>query len=163
MCRFERVAELLIIDMVHIKCNIQTEILSPKTKYAVYLVFGTTQISHGLDSEFKGSVRFVAENGSFINKYGYDIWSVYLTAPKQGISNGERNRMTRKKEVDFSFYPNQRMDGWKEIFLGEFFNNDDEHKNGQIEIQFYEKYKGGFKTGLIIEGIEIRPFFLDGS
>lgn len=159
MCRFEHVAELLTTDMLHIKCNVQTEILSPKTKYAVYLVFGTKQMNYGLDSEFKGSVRFVSENVSIVNKYGYDIWSVCLTTRKQGISN----RMRRKKEVDFSFYPKQRMDGWKEIFLGEFFNNDDELKNGEIEIQLYEKGKGVLKTGLIIEGIEIRPFFLDGS
>lgn len=163
MCRFEQVAKLLTIGMLRIKCNIQTEILSPKTKYAVYLVFEMTENSYGFDSEFKGSVRFVPESGNN-NNYGYDIWSVYLTTPKQGIGIGNANenggRMMRKKELNSSFYPKKRIiDGWKEIFLGEFFNNN----NGEIEIQLYEKRKGVFKSGLVIEGIEIRPSLLDVS
>ncbi|RWR96599.1 putative F-box protein PP2-B12 [Cinnamomum micranthum f. kanehirae] len=50
--------------------------------------------------------------------------------------------------------PQARSDGWMEIEMGEFFN--DEGEEGDIEMSLME-VKGGQKSGLIVEGIEMRP------
>ena len=42
-----------------------------------------------------------------------------------------------------------------EIELGEFFN--DLGDDGEVEIQLNETQQGHWKTGLIVEGIELRP------
>lgn len=52
-------------------------------------------------------------------------------------------------------YPQQRSDGWIEVELGEFFV-----KRGQdveLEISLTEVKEGNWKSGLVVEGIEIRP------
>ncbi|XXG42775.1 hypothetical protein AAC387_Pa01g2967 [Persea americana] len=50
--------------------------------------------------------------------------------------------------------PLSRSDGWMEMVMGEFFN--DEGEEGDVEITFMEIKGGRWKSRLIIEGIEIR-------
>uniref|UniRef100_A0A7N2MKA4 F-box domain-containing protein n=1 Tax=Quercus lobata TaxID=97700 RepID=A0A7N2MKA4_QUELO len=52
-------------------------------------------------------------------------------------------------------HPKQREDGWLEIELGQFFNEGGE--NDELQIRLTEVEAGNVKTGLIVEGIEIRP------
>ncbi|KAL3506353.1 hypothetical protein ACH5RR_031735 [Cinchona calisaya] len=49
--------------------------------------------------------------------------------------------------------PHERNDGWLEVFLGEFFNDEGE---GEIEMQLSETKILNWKRGLIVEGIELR-------
>ncbi|GLT87615.1 hypothetical protein SLE2022_056920 [Rubroshorea leprosula] len=51
-------------------------------------------------------------------------------------------------------YPIERGDGWLELDLGEFFIEGGE--DGQLEIRIFH-FNGSWKSGVIIEGIEIRP------
>ncbi|GLT87702.1 hypothetical protein SLE2022_057680 [Rubroshorea leprosula] len=51
-------------------------------------------------------------------------------------------------------YPIERGDGWLELELGEFFIEGGE--DGQLEIRIFH-FNGSWKSGVIIEGIEIRP------
>ncbi|KAJ8616101.1 hypothetical protein MRB53_035473 [Persea americana] len=51
--------------------------------------------------------------------------------------------------------PQERSDGWMEIEMGAFFN--DEGDEGEVEMNFKHVMGGHWKRGLIVEGIEIRP------
>ncbi|GLT28420.1 hypothetical protein SLA2020_033550 [Shorea laevis] len=48
----------------------------------------------------------------------------------------------------------ERGDGWLELELDEFFNEGGE--DGKLEIWIF-RFNGHWKSGVIIEGIEIRP------
>lgn len=52
-------------------------------------------------------------------------------------------------------YPEERGDGWLEIGLGEFFWEGG--CDGEMEVRFMEVKQLSWKSGLIIQGIEIRP------
>ncbi|KAK8960545.1 putative F-box protein PP2-B8 [Platanthera guangdongensis] len=51
--------------------------------------------------------------------------------------------------------PRPRADGWKEILLGEFCN--EEGDDGEVGMALMEIKGGNWKRGLIVQGIEIRP------
>ncbi|XP_020599127.1 putative F-box protein PP2-B12 [Phalaenopsis equestris] len=51
--------------------------------------------------------------------------------------------------------PQLRQDGWMEILLGEFYNEDGD--DGEVVMSFLEIKGGHWKSGLIVQGIEIRP------
>ncbi|CAI9778246.1 unnamed protein product [Fraxinus pennsylvanica] len=145
--RFAEVAELLSVCWLDIHGKMQTRMLSLKTKYAAYLVFKLLENSYGFDSPSKASVKLVL----------------------QGIEHveGENNTVYFKKptlrggswiEVVQSIYgrmPKKRKDTWMEIELGEYFN--DEGDEGDIQMQLLETGLLHLKHGLIIEGIELRP------
>lgn len=48
-----------------------------------------------------------------------------------------------------------RVDGWLEIELGEYYVGFDEED--QLEMSVLETREGGWKGGIIVQGIEIRP------
>ncbi|KAG6382515.1 hypothetical protein SASPL_157819 [Salvia splendens] len=52
-------------------------------------------------------------------------------------------------------YPKQRGDGWMEVELGECFV--EEGQDGELEVSVMEVKGGNWKSGIIIQGIEIRP------
>ncbi|CAH1436332.1 unnamed protein product [Lactuca virosa] len=108
--------------------------LSEKSTYFAYLVFKTTENCLGLD---------VPGNSSIISFGGIEMETenVYLQRPN-----------STKTWQENSVFPHRRMDGWMEIKLGEFeFKEGDD---GEVLISFKE-FKSE-KTGLIVEGIEIR-------
>ncbi|XP_047960256.1 putative F-box protein PP2-B12 isoform X3 [Salvia hispanica] len=51
--------------------------------------------------------------------------------------------------------PKQRGDGWMEVELGECFV--EEGQDGELEVSVMEVKGGHWKSGIIIQGIEIRP------
>ncbi|KAG5531266.1 hypothetical protein RHGRI_026021 [Rhododendron griersonianum] len=116
--------------------------LSPNTTYTAYLIFKITDQRHtGLESlPVKASVRFV--NGE--DEYEDDNSStVFLTLRTfRSVGGGQNGRL-----------PQTRKDGWMEIELGEFYN--DEADDGEVEMRLREVRR--WKTGLIVEGIEVRP------
>ena len=50
--------------------------------------------------------------------------------------------------------PKKRADGWMEIEMGEFKN--EEGEDGEVSISLMETRGGNWKKGLILQGIEIR-------
>ena len=63
---------------------------------------------------------------------------------------------SQRRDIDEPPYPRERADGWLEIELGEFsYERDDE----LLKMSCKENSCGGFKGGLIVQGIEIRPYF----
>jgi len=56
---------------------------------------------------------------------------------------------------DLQKYPKERADGWLEMELGEFFNEGGDDK--KVDVGICEVKGGGWKGGLVVQGIEIRP------
>lgn len=52
-------------------------------------------------------------------------------------------------------YPKERDDGWIEVELGDFFVNDGDE--GELEMSVREVKVLNWKSGILIQGIEIRP------
>ena len=111
--------------------KMSTSILSPKTRYAAYLVYKLRSGAHGFDGPpFTASVGTVGDE-------------VYEQTVQLGLFDMDTSR------------PKQREDGWLEIELGQFFNGGGEADELQIKLMEVEALNK--KTGLVVEGIEIRP------
>ncbi|KAE9450393.1 hypothetical protein C3L33_17706, partial [Rhododendron williamsianum] len=145
--RFPEVAKFLLVSWLDIWGRINTAMLSANTTYAAYLIFKIAD-HNGLKSlPVISSVRFVKE---LEDGYPDDLSStVYLTlGTVRSLSREQNGRL-----------PQMRRDGWMEIELGEFYN--DEGDEGEVEMRLREVR--GSKIGLIVkgrlivEGIEVRP------
>lgn len=123
-------AELLNVCWLQFGGKIDTRLLTPSTLYRVYLVF-----------------RFTAE------AHGFSHLTVEVTV---GLVGNEATRQTMflhsQELMDDNRYPNQRSDGWWEIKLGEFLEED-----GELEMTCLANDGRNWKRGLIVQGIEIRP------
>ncbi|GKV02502.1 hypothetical protein SLEP1_g14935 [Rubroshorea leprosula] len=115
--------------------SISTCKLSSMTHYKAYLVFKLAARFFGFTNErVEATVRLSGTEG--LQR------SVFLHAEVEDVQNDYR-------------YPSvERGDGWLELELGEYFNEGGE--DGQLEIRILH-FDGGWKSGVIIEGIEIRP------
>lgn len=127
-------AELRIKRRLDIRGQIDKKMLSPKTHYAVYLVFRLTQDIKGLGSA-NGIIRF------FNHDAEKRTTTVHLQ-PAAGDHDINGQLAVR------------RPDRWMEVQLGNFYN--DQPDGGPVEAGLlrttnYEKW------GLIVEGIEFRP------
>ncbi|CAI9271351.1 unnamed protein product [Lactuca saligna] len=111
--------------------------LSGYTTYVAYLVFRTTSNSQGLSVPAKIIVNFCGLK--------METENVYLQRPKASEIWQENDR-----------FPHRRKDGWMEIKLGEFINNN-EGDIGEVEMAFDEVKHLNWKRGIIVEGIEIHP------
>nr|XP_043620855.1 putative F-box protein PP2-B12 [Erigeron canadensis] len=130
--RFEEVGILREVWWLDIKGKMATAFLSPKTTYVAYLVFRISRRPIGLDVPAKSIVTF----GGMRNETS----NVYLQPPPVTTTQTQVSHTTRK-------------DGWMEIVLGEFYCDDGDE--GEVEMVFKEHHR--WKSGLIVEGIEVRP------
>ncbi|XP_050234722.1 F-box protein At2g02240-like isoform X3 [Mercurialis annua] len=139
--RFPEVAELRFVWRLEICGKIDTSMLSPETSYVTYLVFRLREDAAGLDS--------------------------YATEVSIGIVGGEKHKASicLMPEVDQRqsrscvglLCPKRRQDLWLEIEIGEYLNRIGE--DGELEMSLLEM--NAPKTGLIVQGIEIRPKFIE--
>ncbi|THG23912.1 putative F-box protein PP2-B12 [Camellia sinensis] len=135
--RFLEVAHLVKVCWFDIGGRLNTQILSPETNYAAYFVFKTTEQNEGFEyTPMKASVTLV---GDIEDK------TIYLKLQ----TNGEED------DAPLGPLPRRRKDGWMEIELGEFFNERDNDR--EVEIKLMETEHLNWKSGLIVEGIELRP------
>ncbi|CAH8387664.1 unnamed protein product [Eruca vesicaria subsp. sativa] len=135
--RFESVAILRNVCWFEIRGRVNTHVLTPGTRYSAYIVFKKAYC------------------------YGFDDVAI-----EAGVGVGGHEASTRticfNTDVDDEpeagwIYPEERKDGWMEIELGEFFNGEGVMKGDEIEMSALETRELGWKHGLIIQGIEIRP------
>ncbi|XP_071706444.1 putative F-box protein PP2-B12 [Rutidosis leptorrhynchoides] len=139
--RFQEVCILKKVCWLEIRGKIKAAMLSPKSTYVAYLVFQLTRNSRGLSLPALTMVSI----GGITN----ETENVYLQKPSR------RSRLWRiRLDGDYSF-PYRRKDGWMEMELGEFYN--DEGDEGEVEMAYEEIRFGNWKNGLILEGIELRP------
>ncbi|PWA78169.1 protein kinase-like domain-containing protein [Artemisia annua] len=134
MSRFEEVVKLPRHKAFRIKCDIETELLSPDTAYACCLVFQLPENSEGLKCPVK--VR------DLLKKSNKETTIIYLKAP-------EPVDLYRDKRV-----PDRREDGWMEVRVWEFVYNN-EIKDIPMELKL--ACLGGTMLGLTVCGIEFRP------
>ncbi|KAI8537975.1 hypothetical protein RHMOL_Rhmol09G0065000 [Rhododendron molle] len=146
--RFSEVARCLLVSWLDIWGRIDTAMLSANTTYAAYLIFKIVDHNGSRWLRVKSSVRFVKE---LEDGYPDDLsCTVYLTlGTVRSLPREQNGRL-----------PQMRRDGWMEIELGEFYN--DEGNEGEVEMRLRE-VRGSDKIGdiwkgkLIVEGIEVRP------
>ncbi|KAL5542554.1 hypothetical protein UlMin_010264 [Ulmus minor] len=128
--RFSEVAKLRLVWWLDIWAKIETKILSPQTTYEAYLVFKLTEDMYGFDQRAV-NLRVYFES----QEIGGEGVAVFLD-PSRNMSR-------------------ERGDGWLENKMGEFFNDNGE--DGAVLCNLKEVNNFNPKSGLIVEGIEIRP------
>ncbi|KAG2261629.1 hypothetical protein Bca52824_068708 [Brassica carinata] len=134
--RFKRVAELLNVCWFEIRGRVNTRVLSLRTRYSAYLVYKKADHCYGFDDvAIEARVGVVGHEAS--------TRSICFEMDDEG-------------EMGW-IYPKEREDGWMEIELGEFFTGGDTMDSHEIEMSALETRELGWKRGLIIQGIEIRP------
>ncbi|KAL6971101.1 hypothetical protein U1Q18_030783 [Sarracenia purpurea var. burkii] len=149
--RFSEVAQLLNVCWFDIRGRMEIGILSPNTNYAAYLIF---KIADGEDSGFesipvKASVRVLGESPDGTGEEDdAAITTVFLKLPASNTTS-ERSGEHRGR------LPETRKDGWSEIELGQFYNDGEE--GGEVGIRLREVEILNWKSGLFVEGIELRP------
>ncbi|XP_010493706.1 PREDICTED: putative F-box protein PP2-B12 [Camelina sativa] len=125
--RFKEVAGLLAVCWFEIRGKISTSLLSKATIYGAYLVFKEQEM----------------------RAFGFESLplDVSFRSTRTDVYNDRRVLLE-------SGMQESREDGWLEIELGEYyvgFNEED------LEMSVSETREGGWKGGIIVQGIEIRP------
>ncbi|KAL6560547.1 hypothetical protein OROGR_004106 [Orobanche gracilis] len=163
--RFCEVAELLNVCWFEIRGKINTKMLSPGTNYAAYLVFTFNSGAHGF--QYLPAEAFVATSGHESEKRSVSLDPVgarrkrYQTVPRRREWFYDRIAHTQTQQKDSTMesnteYRKMRADGWMEVELGEYFV--EEGGDGcDLELCLMEVKGGNWKSGLIIQGVEIRP------
>lgn len=132
--RFSQVAELRHVWWLDIKGRMETRLLSPNTTYAVFLVFKFTDVIGFRDNPVELKVYF--EN--------QEDWEVSDQNNIAAILDPAENEPRDSRD---------RSDGWMEIQMGEFFNENGD--DGAVVCKLWEHR--AFQGGLVVEGIEFRP------
>ncbi|XP_052298770.1 uncharacterized protein LOC107174909 isoform X27 [Citrus sinensis] len=130
--RFPEVAKLREVWWFEIIARIETRILSSKTNYGAYLVF-----------------KFVK------SRQGFDARPIEFDVYFEGSNNHKRRSALLDPPTNVSPQLSQdRGDGWTEIEMGEFFNENGD--DGTVVCKLCESGSVQ-KRGIIIQGIELRP------
>ncbi|XP_038970928.1 F-box protein At2g02240-like isoform X2 [Phoenix dactylifera] len=158
--RFSEVAELINVCWLDVGGTIQSRVLTPKTIYAAYLIFKVDQNSRGLGFP---NQETTVKLGSQVSKHTVNLQPIAAkrlmrtrlrmlnliwNATEEGHADAEENQIAART-------PQARADGWMEMEMGEFYNDDSE--DGEVELSLMEVKRGNWKSGLTIQGIEIRP------
>ncbi|KAL8553781.1 hypothetical protein ACS0TY_002171 [Phlomoides rotata] len=144
--RFSEVAKLLNVWWFEVRGKINVHMLSSGTNYAVYLVFIRKPTTYGF-------APHTAEASVWISGRECEKQSVCLDP--EGERRPRFQIVARRGGVRVGRFFHQRNDGWMEVELGEWFVNGGE--DGDFEVGLMEVNGGNCKSGLVIQGIEIRP------
>ncbi|KAJ4773572.1 F-box protein [Rhynchospora pubera] len=175
--RFSEVAELINVHWLEIRGKIQCKLLSDKTKYAAYLVYKIN--GHGSRSFSFQPQETAVIVGDHISNHTVSLankdetcrntimfrnflrWRGVLTLPyiedEDNDVFDDADDADDDETVDIAGSSHLRIDGWMEVELGEFYNNEGE--NSEVEMSFMEVKGRHWKRGLLVQGIEIRPKF----
>ncbi|KAM7526654.1 hypothetical protein LguiA_016556 [Lonicera macranthoides] len=166
--RFKEVAELVKVCWLEIRGKIGTRMLSPDTIYAAYLVFNSKAGTFGFE-DYPAQVSVGICGGESKTR------TVYLDPESSQQHVGVRRTrwpnhrgmgimMRPQVRRDEGQYPKRRGDGWLEVELGEYVSNSKNgEENAELEMSVMEVRGGNWKSGLIVEGIEIRPKVADAG
>ncbi|MCL7026681.1 hypothetical protein MKW94_017487 [Papaver nudicaule] len=145
--RFAEVAELQWVCWLEIRGKLETRLLSPNTFYAAYLVL-KLEHPYGLDNEaIKAKVEVVGGNSSACSEER----AIYLHARGEHSSSDAM--------LEGQYFARERGDGWMEVEMGHFYNKGGGGINGggEVHMSVLEIERGRCKTGLIVQGMEVRP------
>ncbi|KAF0933424.1 hypothetical protein E2562_018528 [Oryza meyeriana var. granulata] len=142
--RFSEVAGLFRGYHLAMCGKVPCKMLSGNSNYAAYIVFVVAEDSHGLVSVQDVSVRV----GGCQSTRQVCFHSTSLL--------GDDDDYYCEDEIEM---PQERADGWMELELGEFYNEEGSNEGDEVCFSLVEP-KGDkwlSKGGLIVQGIEIRP------
>ncbi|KAM3682954.1 hypothetical protein ACB094_12G109400 [Castanea mollissima] len=143
---FPEVAELHFVCWFDINGKMSVSILSPKTNYAAYLVYKLTEEAYGFnDPPPTASIGTIGAG---------EVYEQTVSLDLPIVEPGQEDQVVLPQQQHTS-RPKQRNDGWLEIELGQFFNEGGEVDELQFGLKEVKVLWG--KSGLIVEGIEIRP------
>jgi hypothetical protein len=137
VARFSECAELLGVYELAVTGEVSPPDLSAGKSYTVYLVYKLAGSTSGL----KGSVQT-----SSLRLYGEQIVATNKVS-LDPEARGSASDVT---------YPVARGDGWLELKLAEFTNDDDMLTEKGVIVDIREKDLTTKKAGLIVEGMEFR-------
>ncbi|XP_061992857.1 F-box protein At2g02240-like [Rosa rugosa] len=129
--RFSQVAKLKLVWWLDINACISAKNLSPGTTYAAYLVYQLSEVRSGL-ARTPIVLRVNYRQSAVVS-----VHSVILDPMPQEARH--------------------RGDGWMEIEMGQFFI---EQGNDDAAVECSVTEVSNLKSGLIVEGIELRPIHM---
>nr|GMC61173.1 putative late blight resistance protein homolog R1B-17 [Ipomoea batatas] len=133
------VVKLEAVCWLDIKGTLDTKCLHIMTIYSAYLVYKLELWEKGFEDPAFASVRYLKDRKNY---HKNQRCQVVLAK-----SCSSRWRSSR--------FPNCRCDGWMEIKLGDFLVSSG--NEGEVEMRFWNTENMGWKCGLIVRGIEVRP------
>uniref|UniRef100_A0A2P2M930 Putative F-box protein PP2-B12 isoform X1 n=1 Tax=Rhizophora mucronata TaxID=61149 RepID=A0A2P2M930_RHIMU len=137
--------------------------LSPSTLYSAFLVFKLTTEAYGFnDRPAEVAMGLAGSESGAQTVYLDTVIEQRQRFPSVSRNVGYRTRLhfwRGSSHIPFRVtdvpYPKERGDGWLEIKLVEFLN--EEGENEELEMTILEVKSGRWKGGLILHGIEIKP------
>lgn len=150
-CRF-REAYQVAYDLKIVK-DIKSQVLSPQTTYAVYLVY---KLPEG-KNKFEAPLKVVDRKDLAPDDWNEpDVRYIYLVSPQIPVIVGgkvDENAHIPVNRPNLKGIPQLRNDGWMEVQACEFRTASTE----MIPIHFHLPRGVVDFQGLIIQGIEFRP------
>ncbi|XP_059277966.1 F-box protein PP2-B10-like isoform X2 [Lycium ferocissimum] len=143
--RFSEVAILKCTHWLDIRGKIETQMLSPGTNYAAYLVFKLLNDTYGIKT-LNAMIRIVNHENE--NEAAKRATKVYMPSMSRFFIKNKTDPLYEK-------YAKKRGNGWMEVQLGEFYNKEGDDE--EVEARCMEIERLHDKSGLIVEGIEFRP------
>ncbi|XP_044410073.1 F-box protein PP2-B13 [Triticum aestivum] len=134
---FSEDAQFYRVNELEIRGKIQKKMLSQNTTYAAYLVFKLAYAYYEYDFPYEVASVGVA---------GRESTQQVCVQGWRGSLNCDA--IPPEEEVHF---PHEKADGWMEVELGEFHNEEGD-SSGEVSISFM----GESKSGLTVLGIELR-------
>ncbi|KAM5571277.1 hypothetical protein ABKV19_011737 [Rosa sericea] len=144
--RFEEVACLNSVCWLEIRGKIDMQMMSPSTLYKAYIVYKLTADAYGF--------RVPVEVATRARDYGFE----YKDLDHDGFieyPDKQRGCLDPDIQINGTLSPKERVDGWLEMELGEFLCQGEE--DGELEMICAEMNDLCWKSGLIVQGIEVRP------
>jgi len=155
---FSEAAELLQVWWLEIRGKIDSKMLSPNSTYAAYIVFKVAPGAYGLDYPYPETSVSLGGSKSTCHvcldvsdRDDEDSW-LTLRPSSRRIYRSRRSYL--EIPPPHVLLPQERADGWMELEMGEFQN--DEGEDGEVSISLMET-SATIKIGLVVHGIEIRP------
>ncbi|KAK1417803.1 hypothetical protein QVD17_26937 [Tagetes erecta] len=135
---------------LNIVCKIRSQLLSPETAYASYLVYKLPQVKSLLEAPML--VKGEEYLGSDYN------WYIYLVSPQTPVIRPEAGQKTHNPldRPKIKGVPRERNDGWMEVLIWEFQTPCITTKTIDMHLQLTSCGNKNFSR-LIIQGVEFRP------
>ncbi|XP_020591119.1 F-box protein PP2-B10-like isoform X2 [Phalaenopsis equestris] len=165
--RFSEVAELTNVCWLEIRGRINSRMLSKQSKYSAYLVFKLSNSAWGFRYPPQKASVVVGTDVSNLSVCLMDLEELLHDQPEElqddlpdAADEPQYDRWGNpleeaQDESEMVGGPKTRQDGWLEVLLGEFYN--EEGDDGEVVISLLETESLHWKGGLIVQGIEIRP------
>ncbi|KAI3692367.1 hypothetical protein L6452_32181 [Arctium lappa] len=153
--RFKEVA-LNCHAQFRIICKIKSQVLSPQTTYACYLIYKITE-NH---SEFVPPMRVVDKKLRASVHHLVAWWYIYLLSPQTRVINpkdGQNTHNPSNISKVKGLLPQLRNDGWMEVHVWEFRTDITTEMISMHFVLTSTCDTFGSFDGLIVQGIEFKP------